>query len=85
MVRLSDFDFFKYINVHIFLFSLAIGIFLVYITAPPLKVIYVYPTPDNIDKIQYKDYTDSCFTFTPQTVKCPLNKKEITDIPVQHK
>ena len=39
MVRLSDFDFLKYVNVHIFLISLAIGIFLVYITAPPLKVI----------------------------------------------
>jgi len=85
MVRLSDLDFFKYINVHIFLFSLAVGIFLVYITAPPLKVIYVYPTPDNIDKIQYKDYADSCFTFTPHTVDCPKNKKDITTIPVQHR
>ena len=85
MVRLSDFDFLKYINVPLFLVSLAVGFFLVYITAPPLKVIYVYPTPDNIDKIQYKDYTDTCFTFQSQNVECPKDKNEITDIPVQHK
>ena len=49
-----------------------------------LKVIYVYPTPDNINKIQYKDFTDTCFSFESNKVQCPKDNKDITDIPVQH-
>ena len=84
MKFLSQFNFIKFINVPIFLVSLAIGLFLVYITVPTPRIIYVYPTPDNVDKIQYKDYTDNCFTFESELVECPENKNEITDIPVQH-
>ena len=85
MKLLSQLNFIKFINIPVFLISLAIGLFVVYITVPSPRIIYVYPTPDNIDKIQYKDYADSCFTFTPHTVDCPKNKKDITTIPVQHR
>ena len=51
----------KFINFPIFLVSLAIGIFVVYISMPPTQVIYVYPTPDNEDRITYKHKTDNCF------------------------
>ena len=43
----------KFISVPVFIISLTIGLFLAYITAPNPGVIYVYPNPDNIDKIQY--------------------------------
>ena len=75
----------KFIDFKLFFISLAVGIFFVYINQPSPTIIYVYPTPNNIDKIQYKDYADSCFTFTPHTVDCPKNKKDITTIPVQHR
>ena len=84
MKLLSELNFIKHINVPVFLVSLAIGLFLVYITVPTPRIIYVYPTPDNIEQIQYKDYTDNCFTFESELVECPENKNEITDIPVQH-
>ncbi len=84
MLKLSDFDVLKYINVPLFLISLAVGIFFVYITEPPIKVIYVYPTPDNLNKVQYKDFTDTCFTFNANKVECPKDDKDITEIPVQH-
>ena len=35
----------KFISVPIFILSLAIGLFVVYITAPKAQVIYVYPNP----------------------------------------
>ena len=44
----------KFISVPIFILSLAIGIFVVYISQPPSQIIYVYPNPDNEDKITYK-------------------------------
>ena len=54
-------SFFKYINFKIFLFSLAFGLFAVYMTAPDMRKIYVYPTPEHVDLIQYKDKTYTCF------------------------
>ena len=73
----------KYINFPVFLVSLAIGILFVYLFQPDLKVIYVYPTPDNLNKIQYKDKVDNCFKFEAQEIQCPNDKSKIKDIPVQ--
>ena len=42
---------FKMINLPIFIISLAIGIFVTYITIPSTQRIVVYPNPDNIDKL----------------------------------
>ena len=45
----------KFLNIPLFLISLAIGLFVVYISMPPTQVIYVYPNPDNEQKISFKD------------------------------
>lgn len=76
-------NFFRYINVKIFLLSLAFGIFAVYVTMPDTRKIYVYPSPENIDILQYRDKTDSCFHFKQEEVACPKDEKEISKIPVQ--
>ena len=39
----------KFINFPIFLTSLSLGLFLVYISMPPTQVIYVYPNPNNVE------------------------------------
>jgi len=72
----------NFVNFPIFLVSLAIGLFYVYISVPPPKVIYVYPTPNNLDKIQYKDRADNCYSFDMTEVKCPANN-DYKRIPVQ--
>jgi len=74
---------FKYINVKIFLVSLALGIFMVYVTISNDRKIYVYPTPENIEILQYRDKTDTCFQFEQKEVPCPKNEKDISKIPVQ--
>jgi hypothetical protein len=61
---------FKYINISVFFVSLAFGIFAVYITTND-RVIYVYPTPENIDQLLYRDKTDACFKFEKKETKCP--------------
>ena len=73
----------NFINIPVFLFSLALGILFVYLFQPELSVIYVYPTPDNQDKILYKDKTDNCFKFNSEQVKCPENESKIKNIPIQ--
>ena len=73
----------KYINFPVFLLSLALGILFVYLFQPELNVIYVYPTPDNQNKILYKDKTDNCFTFNTEEVECPDDTTKIKNIPIQ--
>ena len=73
----------KFIDFKIFFISLAIGLFFVYINQTSSTIIYVYPTPKNINQIQYKDMTGNCYEFQANEVECPTNKDEITSIPIQ--
>ena len=73
----------KYINIQIFIISFAIGLFFVYVLGPETKIIYMYPSPSNYTKIQYKDNSDQCFNFTPTETKCPMNPFKINTVPVQ--
>lgn len=74
---------FKYVRFDIFILSLALGLFAVYITMPDRRKIYVYPTPENVGVLQYKDKTDTCFSFKQTEVACPKNENEITTVPIQ--
>lgn len=75
--------FFRYISLPVFLVSFAIGLFFVYMLGPEMKTIYVYPTPENADKVLFKDKADNCFHFEEETVHCPSDKTKIQNIPVQ--
>ena len=74
----------KYIDFRFFIISLAIGLFLVYIINEKPNIIYVFPTPDNFDKITVKDKANNCYKFNVNEVKCPKDKKLISDIPPQY-
>ena len=75
--------FLKYINIRVFLISLAVGLLFVYLSNPDPTIIYVYPTPDNVNKINYKDKAGNCFKFSANEVTCPKNKSDIKTIPLQ--
>ena len=73
----------KYINVKIFIISLLLGLFAVYIFMPDMKIIRVYPTPENAEVLQYKDKTNTCFSIKQTEVKCPTDENKIKKIPMQ--
>ncbi len=70
----------SYINLNVFIISLAIGLFFVYIYGSDTKKIFVFPTPENSGKIQYMDNADNCFIYKSHEVNCPSNKSLINDI-----
>ena len=73
----------NYISLPVFLISFAIGIFFIYILGPEMKTIYIYPTPENVNKFLFKDKADNCFYFKEQHISCPKNSSLITDMPIQ--
>ena len=73
---------FQYISLKVFIISFLIGLFFVYMMGTENKKVIVYPTPQNISKIQYKDVADNCFSYVSKEVSCP-EKGLFTTIPVQ--
>lgn len=74
---------FDYISIPVFLISFAVGMFFIYILGPETKPIYVYPSPENVDKVLFKDKADNCFYFDPTQVECPKDTSLISSIPMQ--
>lgn len=58
------------INIYALLVGLVGGLFAVYWTAPRRRVIEVTPSPENAEKIQYKDEADRFFEFREERVAC---------------
>lgn len=74
---------FKYIDIKLFLISLSIGLFYIYISEEYKKVIVIYPTPQNVDKYQYKDQSDECFSYELNEIKCPSDSSKYKEIHIQ--
>jgi len=72
----------NYINIPVFLISLALGLIFIAVFNPSRRIIYVYPTPENIDTVQYKDAAGNCFEFEQSKTKCP-RESMISVVPVQ--
>jgi hypothetical protein len=73
----------NYISMPIFLLSFSIGLFFIYILGPEIKKIYIYPSPENVDKILFKDKAENCFYFNEENVECPKDESLISKIPIQ--
>lgn len=71
---------FRYLNLKLFIISLAIGLLYVYIAEEYKTTIFIYPTPEHIKKYNFRDKTDTCFTYELEKVECPLN---VTNVPLQ--
>jgi hypothetical protein len=74
---------FKYINLKIFIISLAVGLFYIYITDEYKPIMVIYPTPENIKEYQYKDKTDNCYTYDLNEVECPEDSTKFQTVKVQ--
>ena len=73
----------NHISIPIFLVSFAIGLFFIYVLGPEMKTVYIYPSPENVHKVLYKDKADNCFYYEEQVVDCPSDEGLISAIPMQ--
>lgn len=73
----------NYISFPIFIVSLALGFLFVYLWGPETKIVLIYPSPENVEKVLFKDKADNCFYFTPVEVECSNDAIEIGTIPIQ--
>ncbi len=74
----------KFISIPVFIVSLAVGLFFVYITNPEPEIIYIYPTPENLNKVQYQDKANNCYDFHQTEVSCPNDPNKIKIVPIQN-
>ena len=71
----------KLIHIFLFIISFVVGCYFVYISPTEHKTVFVYPTPQNVKKIQYKDSANECFNFSAKIVSC--KGKDTKEIPIQ--
>ena len=70
---------FKFINIPVLIISFIIGLFAVYYSmSGDIRNIYIYPTPENVQILQFKDNTNTCFEFEQTEVSCPNDSSNIT-------
>jgi len=53
----------------VFLISFGLGMLICYLYTPQPKVIFKYPTLDNLDQVYHND-NNTCYKYTIKNVKC---------------
>jgi hypothetical protein len=73
----------NYISLPIFLISFTVGLLFIYLLGPEIKTVFIYPSPENVDKVLFKDKAQNCFYFEQEVVECPKDQNLISKIPMQ--
>jgi len=72
---------FSAINITVFLAAFLLGLVFIYFFDDKKKIT-VYPTPHNLDTIEFKDKANNCYSYDIVETKCPDEKKLIETLPV---
>ena len=53
-----------------FIFSMFIGIMILYVVHPNSQTVYNYPSVDKVNEIIYRDEIGKCYKYDKEEVKC---------------
>ena len=73
----------KPLSILLFIVSLSLGVYYINYMAPPRRKIFVFPTPENVDDLQYTDLSQTCFKYDTKKVQCPKDPSKISNYVVQ--
>lgn len=62
--------------------GIIIGIIGIFFIKPEKTIIYKYPTPENADKLVYKDKNGVCYKYLTKEVDCDKNEARLKDFPL---
>ncbi len=66
-----------------FLVGAALGLIILFWYKPPVKVVYEYPHPDNVEKRVYKDTNGVCYKYAATEVNCDKHEGTLKEYPIQ--
>ena len=74
----------RFLNIPVFIVSLLLGMYYItYLSGLDRRKIYIYPTPENVDYVQYKDKVGTCFEYRQQETPCPADATQIATVEPQ--
>jgi len=73
-------NFTKYIDFNVFMISLCLGLFFVYVITPEPVVVYKYPTDESIKGIVYQYKNGKCVEYEKEYVDCTEGEGGVVDI-----
>jgi len=73
----------KYISWRVFFISFLLGLLFMYVMGPNTKTVFIYPSPENVNDILFRDNSNKCFKFHMIDTVCPAEQQKIKDIPIQ--
>ena len=74
----------KHFRIIPFLVGAAIGLYLVYNFNSDKPTVVRYPSPDNVDKLTYRDKNGVCYKYKSTEVDCNKNEKTLKQYPIQN-
>lgn len=72
----------KHLRLIPLIIGLTIGIIIVFFIKPTKNVVHKYPTPENSDKLTYKDKNGVCYKYLAKEVDCDKNESRLKDFPL---
>uniref|UniRef100_A0A6C0KMQ8 Uncharacterized protein n=1 Tax=viral metagenome TaxID=1070528 RepID=A0A6C0KMQ8_9ZZZZ len=72
----------KHIRIAPLVLGLVMGIVGILFVNPEKNIIYKYPTPENAEKVVYKDKNGVCYTYKANKVDCDKNESRLKNFPL---
>jgi hypothetical protein len=74
----------KHFRIIPFLIGASIGLYLVYNFHSDTPTVFRYPSPENVDKLTYRDKNGVCYKYKSTEVDCNKNEKTLKQYPIQN-